>query len=127
MNKELEKKLIDEFPSFFKDMYGDPIKTCMAWGCDCGDGWYNIIYDTCKNIVLLDKKGSFHFLQIKEKFGGLCLYCGGGNKKIYKITYTAERESYKTCEDCGIKENVTAEGSWIRTLCHECRDKYNRR
>lgn len=34
----------------------------------------------------------------------------------------AEIESSKTCEDCGSKEGVTSEGSWIRTLCANCRN-----
>ena len=120
MNKKLEKKLIDKFPSFFKDMYGDPIKTCMAWGCDCGDGWYKIIRNTCNKIAKIDE-GKFRFLQIKEKFGGLNLYCAGCNEKISKIIRKAEDESYKVCEKCGSKEEITVEGNWIQTLCKTCR------
>lgn len=121
MKKELEKKLIDEFPTFFKDMYGDPAKTCMAFGCEHGNGWFDLIYETCKKIKELDKEDKFYFLQIKEKFGGLRLYCAGGSTEIYKITSQAEDESYKICEECGSKEGVTSEGSWIVTLCKKCR------
>lgn len=120
MNKELEKKLIDEFPTFFVDMYGDPMKTCMAWGCACNDGWFDIIYDACKKIAALDD-GTFKFLQIKEKFGGLRLYCSGGNSEVNKIIGLAEDESYNVCEMCGKRENITTEGGWIQTLCKDCR------
>ena len=120
MNKELEKRLIDEFPTFFKDMYGDPRVTCMAWGCAHGDGWWDIIYEACKEIAKIDD-GTFTFLQIKEKFGGLRLYYGGGVEGVNKIITDAEDKSYTTCEDCGTKENVTSEGSWIQTLCGNCR------
>jgi len=126
MREELEKKLIDEFPTFFRDIYGDPMKTCMAWGCAHDDGWYNLLYETCKKVAALDKNKKFYFLQIKEKFGGLRLYCAGGNKEIYKITNTAEEESYKICEHCGTKENVTVEGSWILALCKDCRGSRNK-
>lgn len=122
MNKALEKKLIDEFPGFFKDIYGDPMKTCMAFGCEHGDGWFDLIYETCKKIKALDKEGKFYFLQVKEKFGGLRLYCAGGSTEIYKITSEAEDESYKVCEHCGSREDVTSEGSWIVTLCKGCRE-----
>lgn len=122
MNKKLEKKLINEFPTFFKDMYGDPRKTCMAWGCAHGDGWFKILHNTCKKIAKLDK-GTFYFEQIKEKFGCLRLYFADGNEEIGKIIDAAEQESYKTCEHCGTKRNVTSEGSWILTLCKKCREK----
>ena len=122
MKKELEKKLIDEFPTFFKDIYGDPRVTCMAFGCEIGDGWFDLIYDTCKKIAPLDTEKKFHFLQVKEKFGGLRLYCAGGSREIYDITSQAEDGSYKICEHCGSKEEVTSEGSWITTLCKTCRE-----
>lgn len=123
MDKKLEKLLMDEFPSFFQDMYGDPMVTCMAWGCAHGDGWFAILHNACKKIAKLDKDKTFKFEQIKEKFGGLRLYCAGGNEAIYKITDAAEKESYETCEHCGTKKNVTTEGSWLSTLCKKCRDK----
>lgn len=122
MDKNLEKKLMDEFPSFFRDMYGDMTKTCMHWGCAHGDGWFEILHNACKEIAKFDD-GTFYFEQIKEKFGGLRLYYAGGNEKIHKITTAAEDESYKTCEHCGTKEDVTTEGSWILTLCKMCRSK----
>jgi|SRR5581483_2190357 len=123
MNKDLEKKLIEEFPTFFKNIYGHPSKTCMAFGLDCGEGWYDLIYETCKKIKELDRDNTFVFLQIKEKFGGLRLYCSGGNKEIGVIISKAEDESYKICEYCGTKENITTEGRWILTLCKDCRNK----
>lgn len=123
MNKDLEKQLIDEFPKFFKDMYGDPMKTCMAWGCAHGDGWFKLLRSTCKKIAKLDEEGTFCFAQIKEKFGGLRLYYDGGNEKIAKVVQKAEDESYNICEHCGTKTGVTSEGSWILTLCNKCRSK----
>lgn len=122
MDKKLEKKLMEEFPTFFKDMYGDMTKTCMHWGCAHGDGWYKILHNACKKIAKIDK-GTFHFEQIKEKFGGLRLYCSGSNEEIFHIIDAAEKKSYKTCEHCGTKKNVTTEGSWILTLCKTCREK----
>lgn len=120
MDKKLEKKLMEKFPTFFKDMYGDMTKTCMHWGCMHGNGWYKILHNACKKIAKIDK-GTFYFEQIKEKFGRLRLYCTGGNEKISKIIRKAEDESCKTCEKCGTKKDVTVEGSWIQTLCKNCR------
>lgn len=123
MNKELEANLVKKFPGIFADMYGNPMETCMAFGCECSDGWYDLIFQLCENI---EKAGpsDFKALQIKEKFGGLNFYYTGGNEEIHKLVSDAERESYTICEQCGTKENVTTEGpGWILTLCHSCREK----
>ena len=127
MKTELEKKLLEEFPSFFRDMYGDPRKTCMAWGCAHGDGWFDILYQLCKKLkkeVEKDPKVDFHFLQIKEKFARLTLYYSGGNKTIHRLVNEAEQKSDFVCEDCGTMESVSVDNSvyWLRTLCEECRN-----
>lgn len=50
MRKELDEKLCEKYPLIFRDRHEDPSKTCMYWGLDCGDGWYNIIDALCANI-----------------------------------------------------------------------------
>lgn len=122
MDKALEAKLIERFPVFFVDMYGDPTKTCMHWGCTCGNGWYDLIYKTCEQIEALGPPEDFKFAQVKEKFGGLRIYTESGNQDIGRLIGAAETESYKTCEECGTKEGVTVEGAWIRSLCGGCRN-----
>lgn len=122
MKKELEAKLVERFPEYFVDMYGDPTKTCMAFGCECGDGWFDLIFKLCEDIEKL-KPESFLVEQVKEKFGGLRFYCtySSGIDGIGELLRKAEDDSYETCEYCGSKENVTSEGNWIVTLCDKCR------
>lgn len=50
MTPELDKKLVEKYPLIFRDRYEDPSKTCMYWGFECGDGWYNIIDVMCAQI-----------------------------------------------------------------------------
>lgn len=50
MRKELDEQLCAKYPLIFRDRNGDPSKTCMSWGFECGDGWYNIIDALCANI-----------------------------------------------------------------------------
>lgn len=50
MRKELDEKLCAKYPLIFRDRHADPSKTCMYWGFECGDGWYNIIDALCANI-----------------------------------------------------------------------------
>ena len=71
MTRELENKLFEKYPKIFagKDL---PItQNLMSFGCECEDGWFNIIYDFCKKVkdlgfkIKLDSNG-INFQKIKE-------------------------------------------------------------
>jgi len=47
MKQELDDKLCAKYPRLFRDRHAPMTKTCMCWGFDCGDGWYNIIKNMC--------------------------------------------------------------------------------
>ena len=121
MNKDIESKIVEEFPSFFPDFRGDPSKTCLAWGIAIGDGWAKLFHQLCCDIRDKNPPKEFQFEQVKEKFGGLRAYCSGGTKEIYDLVDKAEADSYLICEKCGQTENVKSEGTWIVTLCDHCR------
>jgi hypothetical protein len=88
-------------------------------GFDCGDGWKDILERLFEKI----KDHGSHVMQVKEKFGGLRFYTDTEDDFTYRVIQEAERESFKTCEYCGTKEDVTVEGGWIKTLCKTCRKK----
>ena len=54
--------------------------------------------------------------QVKEKFGTLRFYFGGGDAYTDGIVSMAESMSGHTCEDCGAPGTST-NGGWIRVLC----------
>lgn len=51
MDKALENQLIKRYPEVFREVGGDPAQTCMAWGLDVGDGWFNLIDVLCAQFV----------------------------------------------------------------------------
>jgi Txe/YoeB family toxin of Txe-Axe toxin-antitoxin module len=130
MKKELEDKIVGEFPEFFPNFRGDPGKTCLAWGLAIGAGWFDLFYKLCQDVKALNPK-EFRFEQIKTKFGGLRAYCiiveddKELRNKVSKLVSKAESDSYKICEDCGSVDNVTNDvigtSSWIVTMCGKCR------
>ena len=123
MSPDLQQKLFEDFPEFFRDKNLTIYQSCMPWGIEVGDGWYQIIYDMCTKIKQLNPPESFRFSQVKEKFGFLRIYSIGDDEEIYKVIMEAENASDKTCEDCGSTEDVWQAGSWVRTLCQSCWDK----
>lgn len=131
MREELDRALCKKYPEMFKHRHADPRLTPMAWGFDCGDGWYNLIDNLCATIHsheinvlanrLYDKVEPNQPVvceQVKEKFGGLRFYYMNGDEFVHGAVALAERLSYTICEECGNKGKVRG-GGWIRTLCDE--------
>lgn len=44
MNQQLTQKLVKRFPVLYQDFYSPMSQTCMCWGFDHGDGWFDIIW-----------------------------------------------------------------------------------
>ena len=126
MNEELTEELKTKHPKFFRNLHGDPTKTCMAWGIECSDGWFDLLSKLCDDITALNPPDDFCFAQIKEKFGGLRVYIDNGTDAIYDLLDEAEKNSYEICESCGTRDDVTGEcgeGSWVKALCKKCRSQ----
>lgn len=136
MKKELELKLVKEFPIIFKDYGGDMRKTCMAWGISVNDGWFDLIRNLCKEINNIIKGTDLKVIadQVKEKFGTLRFYYhidfnSSKCKEIEKISNEIsiiinnyEEKSAKICEVCGKQGKLIGE-NWLTTLCEECKEK----
>lgn len=50
MNQELDAALCAKYPKMFVNRNKSMQETCMCWGFECGEGWYNIINQLCGNI-----------------------------------------------------------------------------
>jgi len=144
MKEELEKKLFEKYPEIFVQKDLPMSQTCMCWGIECGDGWYNIIDALCGRIMgynrnlnwkiqrdIEDGKAKESDLipviqatQVKEKFGGLRFYTNSTDEYIYGLISMAEGMSARTCEHCGNPGKQNNEG-WIITLCDPCRKEYD--
>jgi hypothetical protein len=125
MNKENTQYLLEKYPNLYRQYYLSMRETCMNWGFSCMNGWLQIIDDLSRKITELDP--DVQASQVKEKFGGLRFYIDGGSDEVYKLIEEAEEESYKTCEKCGTKENVSrTKTGWIITLCDKCRKERNK-
>jgi hypothetical protein len=131
MERTKEDILKKEFPNLYRRMYSmppgkRPFWTIEAFGLECGDGWYNIIYNLSSNIEKLivampeDQREPYNVVQVKEKFGGLRFYMDSETDEMSNLISDAEEESYKTCEECG-KPGKQIGGGWIKTLCAEHR------
>jgi hypothetical protein len=133
MKEQLDELLVKRYPKIFRDRHGDMMQTCMVWGFECGDGWFDIINQLCSSIQNYidwkEKSGPQHVVeqvvaaQVKQKFGGLRFYYDGGNDEIAGMVTMAEAMSTVTCEQCGCPGKISQKKSgWITTLCERHRD-----
>lgn len=125
MSEELDydafvKSMEEKYPKMFAQPYG---------GFAVGKGWWPILQALCSNIQhYLDWINTNHekhpvveqvvVAQIKEKFGGLRFYYGGGDDKVHGMVRMAESWAAHSCEECG-KPGILRHSGWLETLCDE--------
>ena len=51
MSPELDKQLCNKYPKIFIDRNKSPQETCMHWGFEVGDGWYQLIDVLCEALT----------------------------------------------------------------------------
>ena len=134
MTEDEDKVLCEKYPKIFKNRNGSIQETCMAWGFECGSGWFDIIDILCHEIqnhvdwqskdLSEEEKESLQVVadQVKEKFGTLRFYYSGGDDVIEGMVSMAESISHRICEECGCPGDPR-KGSWIKTLCDKCDDE----
>ena len=123
MNKELQQKLYDRFPALYRQKDLPMTQTCMCWGIEPDDGWFDLIW--MLSLALEDETKTtgtvIEAMQVKEKFGGLRFYLSGATERAYNLVSAAERLSEITCEVCGKYGRVTNRtgGHWYKCVCKE--------
>lgn len=140
MDQELQNKLYEKYPELFSNKDKNPMESCMAWGCEIGNGWNDILSSLCWMIKQHEDnkrwqtewkqkedpeyKSDYYpvkFDQIKEKYGGLRVYFSGGDDYIEGLVSMAEAISYKICDVCGNKGEANKSG-WISVRCEAHRN-----
>lgn len=102
MTPELQNKLFAAFPKLFVQKDMDMQHTCMCWGIDCPDEWYDVIYRACNLLqsnIDWNNKEQIEFTQVKEKFGSLCMYMNSSDDWSDGVVAMANAMVYKPDRD----------------------------
>lgn len=89
-------------------------------------GWYKrfgkqLLVDMKKQLKKDKMLYSFRIMQIKEKWGRFCLYCGSASREMYQLIGKYEEMSEHICIDCGKDADViTSPYGWMCPYCNEC-------
>lgn len=129
MNSDLDRKLCEAFPLLYADRYSNPTTSCMCFGFECGDGWFNLIWYLSSKIepilvanITQELEYPLRAAQVKQKFGGLRFYMTYSTPEITALIDKAASYSYEICEQCGDK-GILRQGSYWETLCNDCNGK----
>ena len=100
------------------------------FGVECGKGWYPLVEKAIGAVARYNgvnrhdpDLGPVEFVQIKEKFGMLCLYLNYyPTEYLHDELRSIEYESLGICENCGSTENVRTQDihGWTYTYCDKC-------
>ncbi len=130
MDQELDDLLCKKFPNLYRDRDASMRETCMCWGFDVGNGWFQLIYDLSEKLETLilqipeeDRKYCCAS-QVKEKYATLRFYMTTYTDEIDKLIEEAEHKSAKICEVCGAPGKIRVTGyNWLYTSCEEHKRK----
>jgi len=130
IHKEIQNTRQDLYSSLAKEyanLYG---KYCFF---ECGPGWYYILRELSQKITYHLKERVDRgrdqetdeplVCQVKEKYGGLRYYVNSTFDEVYDMIAAAERESLRTCEECGESGKQYSRNRWVILRCKECWEK----
>ena len=132
MSPDTQQILFDHYPDIFRERTLDKTKTCMCWGIETGDGWFDILNNLCGQLTLLKRYTGMEVvaMQVKEKMGGLRFYwrmdtfpinatyeeqCHWYNI-VEALVHKAENMAEQTCEETGEYGVLHIRGGWLKTL-----------
>ena len=127
-NKDRFLKYLEGWKS--KKESSEPKWPYELFGIECGDGWKHLYEPIIDRVMQYNEEHSdnpIEIHQIKEKYGGLCVYLSHYTDELTNMIDKAEDESYHTCELCGKHiDKPINEGYWIYAECKECHDKWKK-
>jgi hypothetical protein len=131
MELELQRQLARDFPfmrahpennksGIIKDSY-------TAFGCECGDGWYSLLYNLCTEITAAYTAEGLEVgirpKQIKQKFGGLRFYYYTPGKHLPVVSEIITKHldlADRICEECGQQGKHRVHNNWELVRCDDC-------
>lgn len=156
MEDSLQQKIFDAAPVFFRNKDLPCTKTCMCWGIECGDGWYEPLLEFAKRAEVINELLKPYGCcivadQIKSKWADIRVYWslvnldGSLHEELNEhdefVVKTIDRlfeyavdnlglECERTCELCGSREDYNNDiltcGSWLTHQCRSCAQKRER-
>ena len=103
----------------------------MVFGFEIGEGWMSLVIELLDKIQhLVDNNPEYsglQVIQVKEKYGELCVYLNYYYKEIEDIIDEYEEKSCYICEVCGEKGEIRNINNWYTALCDKHYAEYSKK
>ena len=103
----------------------------MVFGFEIGEGWMSLVIELLDKIQhLVDNNPEYsglQVIQVKEKYGALCVYLNYYYKEIEDIIDEYEEKSCYICEVCGEKGEIRNINNWYTALCDKHYAEYSKK
>jgi hypothetical protein len=135
MTPENTQKLYAAFPLLYRGKDSNAEDSSMSWGFECGDGWFNLIWNLSQAIEENARRDGVdpqsdswpEAFQVKQKFGTLRFHLKGNSESFMKLIDTASASSAGICEVCGDSGSLVGR-RYVQPLCREhAREKLSER
>jgi len=103
MDSQKTNELYEKFPHLYRERTAPLESSKMAWGFQCENGWYKIIYEMSKKISKTSVEGEFApaITEVsRNKDGTLYVEARNLTPPVADIITTATEQSRLTCEFC---------------------------
>ena len=117
------KRIMLRTPTLFCEGPWDVTRTSLAFGFECGPGWFPLLQRTFSRLSRIAKEDGLDLRvrQVKERFGTLRIYLSGATDRAAKVVDEAEALSARICDLCdGAVFAPPAQTGWIVTRCAPC-------
>lgn len=104
LHPTLTEKLYTAFPRLYRGRYKSMYESSMCWGFECGDGWYQLLYDLSQelsNYLAECPTVDFEVVQVKSKFGVLRFHLDCPDAAAAEMIERARLRASVTCELTG--------------------------
>lgn len=116
MTPEHDQQLCKRFPVLYQDRHSPMSQTCMCWGFDCGDGWFDILYQLS---LAIEEELGYSWLQSR-----LFLFKKSASRRwndlIYRLSPVRQRK-YR------LEGKGTKESPYSQVLDHEDPPRWDER
>jgi len=103
MDSQKTNELYEKFPHLYRERTAPLESSHMAWGFQCENGWYKIIYEMSKKIDKISTEGEHApaiSLVSRHEDGTLYVAVSNITPPVADIVIAATEQSRLTCEFC---------------------------
>jgi hypothetical protein len=103
MDSQKTNELYEKFPHLYRERTAPLESSHMAWGFQCENGWYKIIYEMSKKIDKISTEGEHApaiSLVSRHEDGTLYVAVSNTTPPVADIVTRATEQSRLTCEFC---------------------------